>query len=325
MDDADMYLKATDSALSQINDILAQARTIAELNATGSSDDDTNDIGAQEVQELINQSIEIANTEVNGRYIFSGYNTDEPAYSQVGKILDPMAAADNTYDGEVSSSGEFTGTENKSYLVRIVTGGPLGGAEYQVSEDDGETWSSSHVVTSEVALFDDVNGTDQGVKMQFGSGDFAVGDEFKVDVASGKYNGDDGVIEFNTNKHAQIQTNLSGQEVFEDNNYFDTMHRLQRALANNNQLEISESLEELKEVQSDLNQQTSKVGIKLSQVEVARANMTTMNEQVKNNIADIENVDVYKVLSDMTMVESALNSSVTALSKVLPNSLINYI
>ncbi|PID28168.1 MAG: flagellar hook-associated protein 3 [Candidatus Cloacimonadota bacterium] len=325
MDEADTYLKATDSALSQINDILAEARTVAELNATGSSNNDVNDIGAQEIQQLIDRSLNIANTRVRDRYIFSGYNTDKPAYSESGKILEPMAAAGNLYTGKTFSSGEFTGKENKSYLVRIVTAGQTGGAEYKVSEDGGKTWGSNRILTFETAIFDDAHGKDEGVKLRFETGTFAVGDQFQIDVVSGKYQGDDGIIEFNGSKHAQIQTNLSGQEVFENNNYFDIMYRLKRALENHNQNEIGESLEQLKTLQSDFKQETAKAGVRLNQIEVARSNMKAVTERVSNNIADIENVDVYKVLSEMTMFESALNSSVKALSKVLPNSLINLI
>ncbi|MEN6621126.1 MAG: hypothetical protein ABFD50_06235, partial [Smithella sp.] len=45
-----------------------------------------------------------------------------------------------SFKGTVVSGGNYTGTEDKSYEVKIITGGTLAQATYQVSDDGGNTW-----------------------------------------------------------------------------------------------------------------------------------------------------------------------------------------
>jgi flagellar hook-associated protein 2 len=99
------------------------------------------------------------------------------------------AAADsgNTFDGTVTSSGTYTGTTNKSYLIEITTGGAVGVAQFKVSEDGGVTWGADNAYTtsgSATSIFDELNSSDEGVDVAFGAGtqDFAVGDRFTIDV-----------------------------------------------------------------------------------------------------------------------------------------------
>ena len=104
------------------------------------------------------------------------------------KIIEDAAAdADNTFDGTVTSSGTYTGTANKTYLIEITTGGAIGAAKFKVSEDGGVTWGAADAYTtstSATSIFDELNSTDQGVDVAFGAGteNFAVGDRFTIDV-----------------------------------------------------------------------------------------------------------------------------------------------
>ncbi len=144
------------------------------------------------------------NTKQSNRYLFSGYNTDEQAYLSYGRILPGYASSANTYEGVMTTSGEFTGDAEKEYLVRIISGGELGTAQYQISGDGGETWGSELTLTGNIAVYDDVNGEDLGVRADFSAGTFAEGVEFKVYVRAGSYNGDDGQIDFNMSRTSRI-------------------------------------------------------------------------------------------------------------------------
>lgn len=88
------------------------------------------------------------------------------------------AAEGNTFAGTVTSSGTYTGTASKRYVVEIVEGGARGVATFRVSEDGGVTFGTTTTVTS---------GTptaigDEGVEISFGEGTFAAGDRFAIDA-----------------------------------------------------------------------------------------------------------------------------------------------
>jgi flagellar hook-associated protein 2 len=102
-------------------------------------------------------------------------------------IEDAEADAGNDFDGTVTSSGTYTGTANKTYLIEITTGGAMGDAKFRVSEDGGATWGADNAYTtstSAISIFDEVHSTDQGVNIAFAAGtvDFSIGDQFTIDA-----------------------------------------------------------------------------------------------------------------------------------------------
>jgi flagellin-like hook-associated protein FlgL len=324
--EADTCLTATDSALGDLNDLLTQARQIAEQQATETSSAEDRALAADEVQQLLAQAISLANSDVSGRYLFGGYQTDDSAYSDVGLILPPYADADNTYTGTASASGSYTGTENKSYLVRIVSAGAVGTAQYQVSEDGGTTWGSTMTVQSgDNSIFDDQHGTDSGVRLAFTDGTFAEGDEFKVEIGAGTYQGDDGKIEVNIGRNTRIATNITGREAFEDTNLFTSLNQLYYALKHNSTSDIANSLDNVESTQTKLQSAVVKVGNQLSRAETAASSLTVMKENLSSAISELTEPDSINALTQLAMQESALSSSTSMLAKILPENLFNYL
>jgi len=324
VEEAHEFLTATDGALDKVNDLITRARELAEMNATGTINPEANSYAAQEVDELINSAIEIANTKVRDRYIFSGFNTDQQAYSDSGRILNPYSSENNVYDGSLNAEGEYSGITNKDYRIRIVADGGLGFAEYQLSEDGGENWSENRVISSTIDLTN-LEGQDTGINLKFTAGQFAVGDDFRIIVEKGRYQGDEGQIEINANRNSKLITNLTGQEVFEESGFFDTMYKLKYALDNSNIVEVSESLEELKSMQLKIEDQVVKAGSRLNRIEIAKNNLEVLHENITGSMSTIEDTDLVDTMSKFTLQDSALQSSMIALSNILPKSLINYI
>ncbi len=325
MDDADQYLTATEQCLRDLSTLLTRAREVAELNATETADSSVHQVGSTEVDEILEQMFQTLNTKQNNRYLFSGYKTDEQAYLDYGRILPGYAASANTYEGVMTTSGEFTGTTEKEYLVRIISGGELGTAQYQISEDGGETWGSELTLTGNIAVFDDVNGEDLGVQADFSAGTFAEGDEFKIYVRAGRYSGDDGQIDFNMSRNSRITTNMTGLQAAENTGLIDTMYNLKIALENNDTTAISAALEDLRNVQDTFENVLAETGLRMNRIEVARNNMVATEENLMTSIEKISQPDLIDAISELSMVESALSSSTSVLGSILTDSLLNYI
>ena len=105
-----------------------------------------------------------------------------------------FAATTNSFIGTVSSNEGtgYTGSTNKSFLVKIVGAGAAGVATYKYSIDGGITFKGSggnaydgtNAIIAQSALTD-IDGTgssSEGVKIGFGAGTLAVDDAFTVDV-----------------------------------------------------------------------------------------------------------------------------------------------
>lgn len=88
-----------------------------------------------------------------------------------------------------------------------------------------------------------------------------------------------------------------------------------------NYSEISETVKELDDLHTGIQSKVALTGINLNRAEVTESNLTSLSENVLENIQSIEKVNIIDILSKFSQAESALNSSITALSNVFPNSL----
>ena len=122
---ASNWLKHSDSALQSITDSIADAKTLAVQMSTGTYQNSNMDSAAIAIDGLINQIIQLANTNMEGRYIFSGSRTDTIPFTKSLNINDPVASlsATSSYTGLATSSGSYTGIQTKPYLVNITTAG----------------------------------------------------------------------------------------------------------------------------------------------------------------------------------------------------------
>ncbi|MHB8829985.1 MAG: flagellar hook-associated protein FlgL, partial [Syntrophales bacterium] len=187
------WLTMTESKLTGTVELLTKASEIAIGQGTATASAGTRRIVAQEVGQLKEEMLSLANSQYGNRYLFSGSRMDaEPfsAVSGVARIDEPTAASANSFDGTVAKGGTYTGTANKTYAVKIVTGGALADATYKVSSDGGKTWGAEQtdLDAGTIALGD-------GVSLPFtdsGAVHLTEGDLFSVHAfAEGYYNGND--------------------------------------------------------------------------------------------------------------------------------------
>ena len=161
MDGCESWLTITESKLSAAGELLADARVVAIAQSTATETAEGRSSEAGTVQQLIDEMLTLANSKYDGRYLFSGAKTEEAPFSSseisAGEVGAAIANGGNTFDGEVTSSGTYTGDLDKSYVVEIVDGGALGVATYKVSDDGGVTWSDPpSLVTGTITLGDGI-------------------------------------------------------------------------------------------------------------------------------------------------------------------------
>jgi flagellar hook-associated protein 3 FlgL len=82
--DKESELMATDAALSAVNELLVRGREIGMVFGSGVHSPEQLEAAADEVAGLREQLVNAANTEYDGRYLFSGVAEDTPAFSDAG-------------------------------------------------------------------------------------------------------------------------------------------------------------------------------------------------------------------------------------------------
>lgn len=84
--DALSWMEITESSLGNITEILHRARVLAVQGANGpQTSDDTKKI-AEEVTQLKHQLVQVGNSTYSGRYIFSGFKTDQKLLNEDGSF-----------------------------------------------------------------------------------------------------------------------------------------------------------------------------------------------------------------------------------------------
>ena len=89
------FINASEAALSSVTDALQRARELTVQASTGSVSNSDRGAIAQEVNQLIGQVAQLANSEFAGAYIFAGQKSNQPAYLVTGA---PPTAV--TYQGD---------------------------------------------------------------------------------------------------------------------------------------------------------------------------------------------------------------------------------
>jgi flagellar hook-associated protein 3 FlgL len=90
------WLTASESAQTNVQNLVMNVKELCVQMASGTTGASERSSAGETVQNLLEEIVALANTEVNGRYIFAGSNTESPAYT---------LNADNsvTYNGDTNA------------------------------------------------------------------------------------------------------------------------------------------------------------------------------------------------------------------------------
>jgi flagellar hook-associated protein 3 FlgL len=126
-------LQQTDSTLSDIENLITQAKELAVSQATGTASAQTRTDTAEAVKNIYDQIVQLANTQYDGSYIFAGNKTDTQPFSRdddynvtysgdsgkIQMIIGENASIDVSTNGEEVLTG---GTNVFNSLRDLITG-----------------------------------------------------------------------------------------------------------------------------------------------------------------------------------------------------------
>lgn len=116
-DEAKTFLGSSDSALSSANDLMQQARQIALQGANGTQTPDSLSSLASQVDGIIRQMTQVANSDVHGKYLFSGTQT------RTSPFADATPADGDPTPTYMGDTGAVTATLGKNNSMTLNTSG----------------------------------------------------------------------------------------------------------------------------------------------------------------------------------------------------------
>ncbi len=333
MDNCESWLTITESKLSAASDLLVDARVVAIAQSTATSTAEVRSSEAETVQHLIDEMLTLANSKYDGRYLFSGTKTEEAPFSssvrtvkEIGMVIEPDGNGD--YDGTVtvtSAPEDYSGSVNKTYVVKIVTDGELlADTTYQVSDDGGKTWSlpsTGLVAGTPITLGD---GVELAFTAEGSDADhyLAEDDIFYVQaLAPSYYNGNGEEMSINIGEGTPFAYSISGEAIFTDKgegsvDVFGILNELKTALENNEPDIIASCLDGLKDASDQISKNISRCGGRMNRLEIAKNNMADMDMDLVGLISNAEDADITEIISKLAMKEIALQASYASASKI---------
>jgi len=323
------WLAETESKLNSAMDLLVRASELAVSQASATANASSRKIASREVDVLLDGLLSLANAKLGDRYLFAGTRTDTEPFRRdytAAAVDGPYAAPENTYQGTVTKGGTYTGTENRTFVVKIVKGGDEGEATYQVSRDGGKTWSA------ESAAGDLQNTVDlgDGVTLDFSAGEFGAGDIFRIEAyAAGYYRGNADELRVAVGKNASTPYGVTGAAAFTaqgggEVEVFQVLNDLKKALEDNDAQGVADQIDKLKAAQDQVSLAVSRCGVRANRLEIARNNLKDLETSLAQRISDLEDADIAELSVKFSAKEAALQSSYLVATRLQNASILNF-
>ena len=113
------WMTASESAMQSIVDRLTRASAVAEQMSTGTYQSDQQAAASAEVANIIDQIISLANTAMNGSYIFGGTRNDVPAVLNTLTAPDPATLASDGASSHSTEASIYHDAISGSYFLRV--------------------------------------------------------------------------------------------------------------------------------------------------------------------------------------------------------------
>ena len=340
--DSDAWISMTESKLSGAYDLLVNAREIALGQATGAANVTSRKIAAQNVQSLIDEMASLANAKIGDRYLFSGSKNGAAPFSTTPAgttILAAEKAGDNVFKGSVLSSGTYSGTTNKTYVIKITGEGSLVAATAQISTDGGKTWSHQTEDGTDLSVAGNIAGgvinLGDGVVLTLddaaGAKAFGENDVFVVDAtADGYYRGNNDGLSVTINQGMSVTYNITGAKAFTASggsgvDVFKTLNDLKNALNGNDSQGISAQLENLKNAQDQIMLNQSLCGTNANHIEMAKNNLDNLDEKLTSLLSDAQDADLTDYATQLSMKELALQASYSLAARISSMTILNFL
>ena len=139
-------LNLSESSIGTAQNIIQRAKEIAlqQRNATSSSGE--RQAIAQEVHQLLLSFIDAANTKINDRYLFAGFETQTTPYA----LTASSTISTDARTPSISANDDNTGSTSST--VAIQTAGSLTGDKYKITFSDSTTFDVTNITTGATVL-----------------------------------------------------------------------------------------------------------------------------------------------------------------------------
>ena len=352
-EDAQSWLDTTESAMTNVNDVLQELYWRAVQVANGTMTGDDRDKAKMEVEQFKYQLVHLANTSYAGRYVFSGHSTDSKLLNEDGSynvsvsssetalikgsslsfpitisagINDEFSIGVNSTDPlanitiPAGTYPDLASLDTLAASIKLTVGFPT---EIAVTAESGRLQFSLNDTTDGV-------GNKQAIYLKSGVPDALQTIGFKTDAAGNLVSKSED-MNYLVSIGDQLNVNVPGTALFgtgikgETGDFMQKVNAFVTALASNDTTGLQQAignmdvlLDKSLSIQADIGARTNRVELTLNRLETDEVNFT---ELMSNN----EDVDMAEVIMNLSNEENVYRSSLAAGAKIIMPTLLDFL
>lgn len=296
INNAKSFLEFSDQSLSELSEILMRAKELAVSQANDASgNEQSREVTASEVEQIYNQAIQIGNRKLGERYIFGGSKTQNAPFNQTGEYFG------NDSDMKIGIHKDSFVSMNmpgdKVFLGKGLGGDGIARARYETPKtvEEVQDFKQQEIERKERNREYEENYLETRAPASAYRAQ-RIGSPAKDPV-----------------------TNSAGVNVFE------TLKGLEISLRTNDKAGIQESLDTLDQAISQVVLSRSEVGARVMAINSTTESLQKAIVDNKVSASQLEDVELFEVVSNMNKTDSALRATLETSGKVIQPSLLDFL
>ena len=296
-------LEFTEITLDVVDDLIGVTRGISQQQSGSTTQ--ARALAADQVKDLYNQMVELANSKSGKNYMFSGHQTDTPPFGHVVEI-----SGGTPGDLEFGLAADATNLtievmDDSGTVINTIT--PAGGGT-----DGVNTVSWSGAIPPDGLYKFNVIASNAG-------GDV-------VDYAT--YNGDNGTVRIIMGENTELTLKADGREIFTPAGQVDTfevMADLITALENGDTVAINNMAHQLDSVRTQVSEFRAASAPKMYQLENTENFWSNYKPKLEQLLSESEDVDLNEAAMRLNQLDLAYQSTIATAARIIQPSLINFL
>lgn len=312
-------LNFSDSVLDRAGNSTQRAKELAIRMRNETNTDIERRNAAQEVQQLLEGLAGIANTELNGRFLFAGSQTQSAPY--IPGTVTSAAHTGNTGGATISATVQLPPATQKpdAYRIQFTSGTDFNVVNLTTGQSVflvPQTYSNGNPFS-----FDGLDVTLSDI----GAGP-AAGDQFIVRVGY-VYQGDGASVEVEIGDGQTVGTNVAGSQVFSGPtvNLFENLQDFHQALLTNDVANIEVAIGQFDQSLSQITDARASVGARVNRLDTIKDSLDLLSVNTQELRSQFEDADFAKVASELASLQVTLEASMATLTRQFETSLLNFL
>jgi flagellar hook-associated protein 3 FlgL len=310
-------LNLSESVLDTAGNTFKKAKELAQNMGSDTNSAVERQNAAQEVQQLILGLVGIANTQLNGRFLFAGSQTQTEPY-----VL-----------GSATGSAGTANSGGATIATSVATASALRPDGYQITFTSSTQYDVFDVTTNQMVSSGNIyssgtpfsfDGVD--VTLTNGSGSPVAGDQFFVRVGY-IYQGDDASINVEIGDGQTVETNITGSQVFSGPtiDLFQDLQNFHQALVTNDVEGIRAAIHQFDQSHSQILDARASIGARENRLFTIKDGLDLLHVNTQTLRSTFEDADFAQVATDLATLQNTLEASMSVLSRQFETNLLKFL